>query len=77
MTNTQLGYLQRQMVNFMRRSITLYGPGISRAFSIQTDADSRRVANSLEKRGIVHLDRAYEMWTVVPNLDHPVFSDMQ
>lgn len=77
MTNTNLGYLQRQMVNFMQRSMALYGPGISKAFSIHTDADSRRVANSLEKRGIVHLDRACEMWTVVPNLDHPVFNSIK
>ncbi len=77
MTCTQLGYLQRQMVSFMRRSISLYGPGISRAFSIHADADSRRIAASLEKRGIVYLDRAYEMWTVVPNLDHPVFAETE
>ena len=74
--NTQpLGYLQKQMVSFMKRQINLYGPGISRAFSIDTDSDSRRVATSHERRGIIWVDRAYEMWTVVPNLDHPVFSD--
>lgn len=59
----------------MKRQIELYGPGISRAFHIHTDSDSRRIATSLERRGIIWVDRAYEMWMVVPNLDHPVFSE--
>jgi hypothetical protein len=74
MTNTRLGYLQKQMVSFMRKSIDLYGPAISRAFHIHSDAESRRIASSLEKRDIIYIDRAYEMWLVRPNLDHPVFN---
>jgi hypothetical protein len=73
---TQLGYLQKQMVNFMIKSIELYGPAISRAFHIDSDADSRRVATSLEKRDIIQIDRAYEMWLVRPNLDHPIFKGL-
>lgn len=74
MAKTQLGYLQRQMVSFMRKNIELYGPVISSAFHIHDDAGSRRVATSLEKRDIIYVDRAYEMWVVRPNLDHPVFN---
>jgi hypothetical protein len=69
-----LGYLQRQMVSFMRHNIELYGPAISNAFHIQSDSVSKRVAASLEKRDIIQVDRAYEMWLVRPNLDHPVFN---
>lgn len=69
----QLGYLQKQMVGFMKKHIELYGPAIAQAFHIDSDADSRRVADSLEKRDIIQIDRAYEMWLVRPNLDHPVF----
>ncbi len=74
MTNTRLGYLQKQMVSFMRKNISLYGPAISHAFCIHSDAASRRIASSLEKRDIIYIDRAYEMWEVRPNLDHPVFN---
>lgn len=74
MKTHSFGYLQRQMIAFMRKSIELYGPGICRAFHIQSDKDSRRVAESLEKRDVIYIDRAYEMWLVRPNLDHPVFN---
>lgn len=74
MNSRPFGYLQKQMINFMRRSINLYGPAIVHAFHIHTDAESRRVATSLEKRGIIYIDRAYEMWLVRPNLDHYVFN---
>ena len=74
MNNRPLGYLQKQMVNFMRRHIALYGPAISRAFHIDSDRVSRNVALSLEKRDIIYIDKAYEMWLVRPNLDHPVFN---
>jgi hypothetical protein len=62
------------MVSFMRKNIRIYGPAISHAFCIHSDAASRRIASSLEKRDIIYIDRAYEMWEVRPNLDHPVFN---
>ncbi len=74
MTKAPLGYLQKQMISFMRKYINLYGPAISHAFCVHDDAASRRIASSLEKRDIIYIDRAYEMWSVRPNLDHPVFN---
>jgi len=74
MQTKPLGYLQKQMVSFMRRNIELYGPAISNAFHIQSDAVSKRVATSLEKRDIIQVDRAYEMWLIRPNLEHPIFN---
>ena len=74
MNNKPFGYLQKQMISFMRKSIEIYGPGIAQAFHIHSDPDSRRIATSLEKRDVIYIDRAYEMWLVRPNLDHPVFN---
>jgi hypothetical protein len=52
MTNTRLGYLQKQMVSFMRKSIDLYGPAISRAFHIHSDAESILIGSFLFGVGI-------------------------
>lgn len=76
MKTQPFGYLQRQMIGFMRQQIELYGFAIDRAFHIQCDRDSRRVASSLELRGVIRVDRAYDMWLVRPNYEHPMFSSL-
>jgi hypothetical protein len=74
MNDRPLGYLQRQMVSFIRRNLPLYEHTHCKAFSISTDTVSRRVATSLEKRDIVAIDRAFERWMIYPNPQHKVFN---
>jgi hypothetical protein len=57
MPNFKLGYLQRDMFDF----ITAYG-----RCSLPRDRDSQRVALSLARRGLIGINRDYECWTVWP-----------
>jgi hypothetical protein len=57
MTQTKLGYLQRDMLDF----INAYG-----RCSLPRDRDSQRVALSLARRGLVGINRNHECWTVWP-----------
>jgi hypothetical protein len=57
-----LGYLQIDMLSFIRRNAN--GDKAKR-FSIQRDSTTRRVAKSLERRGLIRiLDIATECWMV-------------
>ena len=74
MNDRPLGYLQRQMVNFIRRNLPLYEHTHCKAFSIDTDSLSRRIATSLERRNILTIDRAFERWMIYPNAKHQIFN---
>jgi hypothetical protein len=74
MSTRPLGYLQRQMVSYIRSNLNLYRHTHCKAFSIDTDSLSRRVATSLERRDIIAIDRAFERWMIYPNPDHNVFN---
>ena len=54
----KLGYHQINMLHF----ICEYG--VNHRYSIARDRVSRRVANSLEKRGILRVNRDFECWVV-------------
>ncbi len=54
----RLGYKQMHMLRFMRRS------GVKGRFHIAEDAETRSVAESLKKRGIINIDKAYTNWIV-------------
>ena len=58
----QLGYLQIDMLSFIRR----HAKGDThKRFSIARDSTTRRVAKSLEKRGLIEIrDTATECWMV-------------
>ena len=69
------GYLQKQMIAYIKRSYELDLGRWAKAFHIDTSAETRRVAESLERRGVVAIDRAYDCWVIRPNYDHYVFND--
>jgi hypothetical protein len=69
------GYLQRQMIAYIKRSYELDLVRWAKAFHIDTSSETRRVAESLERRGVVAIDRAYDCWVIRPNYDHYVFND--
>jgi len=59
MNTLSLGPLQKDMLRYVLK----YGSD-GRRFYIQQDRDSRRVATSLERRGILAVNRDFECWTV-------------
>lgn len=58
----RLGYLQQHMINFVR----MYANGDrQRFFHIARDRETRRVAKSLEKKGLIRItNTAYECWVI-------------
>jgi hypothetical protein len=69
------GYLQKQMITYIKRSYELDLVRWCKSFDIDEDAETRRIAESLERRGVVAIDRAYDRWVIRPNYDHYVFND--
>lgn len=55
---SNLGPLQKDMLRFLAK----YGK--NRRYHIATDSVSRRVAESLRKRGIITIDKAYTNWVI-------------
>lgn len=57
-----LGYYQKHMLNFLKKMYALHNE--NRMHSISREREMRRVATSLEKRGLVIVNRDFECWTV-------------
>jgi hypothetical protein len=58
----RFGYLQRHMIGFLERS---YGAiGRKDRHYIGRDRESKRVAESLERRNLVKINRDFCNWTV-------------
>jgi hypothetical protein len=72
MKTPPLGYLQRQMINFMRKHKNL--ASCHWFFHLHDDRESQRIANSLERRGIICIDKSYTMWLIKPNYAHVAFN---
>jgi hypothetical protein len=53
----RLGYHQRNLINF----IVKHG---CKRYSIARDSLSHKIVNSLEKRGILVVNRDFEYWTI-------------
>ncbi len=57
-----LGKYQRNMIKFIDEHDAIYGR--PSRYSITRDRESRGIAISLEKRGLITINRDFECWTI-------------
>lgn len=61
MTTRKIGWRQQDMLDFVRRNAK---GDKTKIFHIHKDMQSKRVALSLEKRGLIKVDKTYDDWSI-------------